>query len=56
MKDWAKIRRINKLRAADKQAAEQAKPQWQKDWDARELARAHGYVRYVCDDVAGYRF
>ena len=27
MKDWAKIRRINKARAARKQAAEQAKPE-----------------------------
>jgi hypothetical protein len=56
MKDWAKIRRINKARAARKQAAEQAKPEWERKWEARELARAHGYIPYVCDEVAAYRF
>lgn len=56
MKDWAKIRRINKARAARKQAIEQAKPEWERKWEARELARAHGYIPYVCDEVAAYRF
>jgi hypothetical protein len=56
MKDWAKIRRINKARAVRKQAAEQAKPEWERKWEARELARAHGYIPYVCDEVAAYRF
>lgn len=58
MKDWAKIRRINKARAARKQAAEQAKPEWERKWEARELARAHGYIvdSFVCDEARAYRF
>lgn len=57
MKDWAKIRRINKARAM-KKAAEQAKPEWERKWEARELARAHGYIvdNFLCEEVRAYRF
>lgn len=57
MKDWAKIRRINKARAM-KKAAEQAKPEWERKWEARELARAHGYIvdSFVCEEARAYRF
>jgi hypothetical protein len=54
-KDWAKICRINKARADRKMAAEQAKPEWERKWEARELARAHGYIPYLSDEVAAYR-
>ena len=58
MKDWAKIRRINKIRAERKMAAEQAKPEWERMWEARELARAHGYIvdGYNCQEAAAYRY
>jgi hypothetical protein len=54
-KGLGKDRRINKARADRKMAAEQAKPEWERKWEARELARAHGYIPYLSDEVAAYR-
>lgn len=58
MKDWAKIRRINKVRAERKKAAEQARPEWAREWEARELGRAYGYIHdnYICKEPGNWRF